>query len=193
MNEEENIQLTYASIIQLKDTNNIYQNQYFFIFYICKDFIDVISYPDLNEHQFIIDNNTLKEKKTETIITEIISIFKPSEGYAEANRLFPGKIIDITYLDNTNFEILRSRIIDLIDDMIVIKNLETEEILYIDFQYAGLNKSVISSIKIVDNDIKSKEVHLDNSEIFIYDIEQQVDDYINKMLIYNKNKKKSIK
>ena len=39
MNQDENNKLTYGSIVQLKDVNNTYQNQFFFISYIIQTHI----------------------------------------------------------------------------------------------------------------------------------------------------------
>ena len=156
MNQDENNKLTYGSIVQLKDINDTYQNQFFFISYICKDFIDLISYPDLGQTQLIIQDDTLQDSKTKSIVSEIVLFFKPSEGYAEANGLFPGKIIQISYIDGTGFEIIQGRIIELEEDMITVQDLDTRETFYIDFQYAGLDKSVISNITIAEQETKVK-------------------------------------
>lgn len=184
MNQDENNKLTYGSIVQLKDVNDTYQNKFFFISYICKDFIDLISYPDLGQTQLIIEDNTLQDSKTKSIVSEIVLFFKPSEGYAEANGLFPGKIIQISYIDGTGFEIIQGRIIELEEDMITVQDLDTRETFYIDFQYAGLDKSVISNITIADQEAKVTSFE-EEDEIVGYDMEQQISDYINKMMVFD--------
>ena len=184
MNQDENNKLTYGSIVQLKDVNNTYQNQFFFISYICKDFINLKSYPDLKNIQLIVEDNTLQESKTKSVINEIVLLFKPKEGYAEANGLFPGKIITISYIDGTGFELLKARIINLEEDMITIKDIDTQELFYIDFQYSGLDTSIISNINIEDQLEKSTSFE-EEDEIIGYDMEQQINDYINKMMAIN--------
>ena len=184
MNQDENNKLTYGSIVQLKDVNDTYQNQFFFISYICKDFIDLISYPDLGQTQLIIEDDTLQDSKTKSIVSEIVLFFKPSEGYAEANGLFPGKIIQISYIDGTGFEIIQGRIIELEEDMITVQDLDTRETFYIDFQYAGLDKSVISNITIAEQETKVTSFE-EEDEIVGYDMEQQISDYINKMMVFD--------
>ena len=47
MNDETFSQLTYGTIIKIKDKSDTFSKDLFFISYICNEFIDVISNVDL--------------------------------------------------------------------------------------------------------------------------------------------------
>ena len=192
MNTQEIRDLTYGSIIQLNDKDQSYTNEYFFISYICNDYIDLISLLSNEDHQLIYEDGIWK--KEDTIITEIVLRFQPKEGYAQANRLVPGTIISVIYKDNTGYESMECNITQLEEDMITIEELESGETYYIDFKYAGLDQTIIHSIKIKDSSTtQPSSSQQDDEEIVSYDMEQQMSDYINTMSLYTKNRKTILK
>lgn len=192
MNTQEIRELTYGSIIQLNDKDQSYTNEYFFISYICNDYIDLISLLSNEDHQLIYEDGIWK--KEDIIITEIVLRFQPKEGYAQANRLVPGTIISVIYKDNTGYESMECNITQLEEDMITIEELETGETYYIDFKYAGLDQTIIHSIKIKDSStVQPSSSQQDDEEIVSYDMEQQMSDYINTMSLYTKNRKTILK
>ena len=188
MNTQEIQELTYGSIIQLKDKDQSYTNEYFFISYICNEYIDLISLLSNEDHQLIYEDGLwIKE---DTVITEIVLRFQPKEGYAQANHLVPGTRISVIYKDNTGYESMECNITQLEHDMITIEEVETSEIYYIDFKYAGLDQTIIHSIKIKDSSaLQSPSSRQPEEDLLSYDMEQQISDYINTMSLYTKNRK----
>ena len=188
MNTQEIQELTYGSIIQLKDKDQSYTNEYFFISYICNEYIDLISLLSNEDHKLIYEDEIWK--KEDTIITEVILRFQPKEGYAQANRLVPGTRISVIYKDNTGYESIECNITQLEDDMITIEDVETSENYYIDFKYAGLDPTIIHSIKIKDSSaLQPASSRQHDEDLLSYDMEQQIGDYINTMSLYTKNRK----
>ena len=191
MNTEELIQLTYGTIVQLDDVNKVYKDQYFFITYICKEFIDVISNEGMKKMQINIQDNKLMIE--DNIIYGIRIYFQPNKGYAELNHLYPGTSINIVYIDGSSFEMINGTITYLEEDQITVQNNDTLEQFFIDFEYAGLDKSRIVEISIVgtkEERVNTSNVE-DNDEIEIntYDMEEEISNYVEKMSIRQKNKK----
>ena len=60
MNDETFSQLTYGTIIKIKDKSDTFSKDLFFISYICNEFIDVISNVDLQKTTLLIENGKIK-------------------------------------------------------------------------------------------------------------------------------------
>ena len=195
MNQEDFVQLTYGTIIQLDDKSNKYKDKFFFISYICKDYIDLLSNDQLQQIKIIIENNNQLLKINEDIIDGIRVYYQPKLGYAQLNNLYPGTRVDIVYMEETNFEIMRGTIIDLVEDQITIEN-DNNEYFYIDFKYAGLDKSSIIEINIISTEkqrvfssYKSDNLDDEYDEINTYDMSEEISNYLEKMSLTQKNKK----
>ena len=181
MNEETFSQLTYGTIIKIKDKTDSLSKDLFFISYICRDYIDVISNTDLQTITFVIENGQLKYND-DIVIDEIIVYYRPSHGYAQINSLLPGTPISITFVDGGSFDIMNGVITELENDMITVKNYETQELYYIDFEYAGLDKKRIIRIEKTNEEYNNSEYQEeDGNVVHFYNMKEQVMDYIYKM------------
>ena len=194
MNNEKNIfSLNYGNIVKLTHVDKKYDNTLFFVNYIDNKEIKLLS-NNFNELILTIDND---KNITPPGIEKITVIYNNESGYANINNLLPGKNIQITFNDD---EIVEGKIINLKYDMIIVD--VNNKYIYIDFHYGGLDKSYnIKSINIID-EIKSlnngniqKEddedydiLNSDENDVLVYTLDQQINDYIEKMYLTNKNK-----
>ena len=103
MNDETFSQLTYGTIIKIKDKSDTFSKDLFFISYICNEFIDVISNVDLQKTTLLIENGKIKYKDN-IEIEEIIIYHHSTEGYAKINSLLPGTPIHVVFVDGSSFD-----------------------------------------------------------------------------------------
>lgn len=196
MNKEKNIfSLNYGNIVKIVDEGKKYENALFFVKYIDKNEIVLLS-NNFKELKLILDKDGNISSEN---IENFIIIYNNNDGYAKINNLLPGKKIQITFNDQEKIE---GTITNLLNDMIVVD--VNNKFIYIDFHYSGIDKSYnIDSINIIDSfnsrdnnfinqDNEEDKYYVDDdeeeSEILIYTIEQQIDDFIDKMFLTNKNK-----
>ena len=187
--------LSYGSIIQLKDKENKYENILFFVNNISNFNLSLISNKGLDELNLEINENG---QLINDDILEVIVLFQPNEGYCKLNGLLPNKFIKIIFNDSTE---VNGKIINLEEDMITVETFDKEKNkLYIDFEYSGINQDlnikeiILISEETVNNSINNfeilnNEVEQDNSDILVYNLDQQIDDYVEKMFRGKKNKK----
>lgn len=187
--------LSYGSIIQLKDKENKYENILFFVNNISNFNLSLISNKGLDELNLEINEDG---RLTNDNIIEVVILFQPNEGYCKLNGLLPNKFIKIIFNDASE---ISGKIINLEEDMIIVETFEKEKnTFYIDFEYSGINKDlnikeiILISEETVNNNINNfevlnSEIESDNNDILIYNLDQQIDDYIEKMFRFKKNKK----
>ena len=193
MNDETFSQLTYGTIIKIKDKSDTFSKDLFFISYICNEFIDVISNVDLQKTTLLIENGKIKYKDN-IEIEEIIIYHHSTEGYAKINSLLPGTPIHVVFVDGSSFDMMNGVITELENDMITIRDYESQELYYIDFQYAGLDKTRFVRIEKTNqnNQRTSNNIDLydepDNDTLYVYDMKEQVSDYIYKSTLKQKHK-----
>tara|TARA_Y100000768_G_scaffold388678_1_gene386095 strand:- start:6452 stop:11614 length:5163 start_codon:yes stop_codon:yes gene_type:complete len=194
MNNEKNIfSLNYGNIVKLAHVDKKYDNTLFFVNYIDNKEIKLLS-NNFNELILTID----RDKNISPLgIEKIIVIYNNESGYATINNLLPGKNIQITFNDD---QIVQGKIINLKYDMIVVD--VNNKYIYIDFHYGGLDKSyniksinIIDEIKDLNNGNFQKEDDEDydilnsyENDVLVYTLDQQINDYIEKMYLTNKNK-----
>ena len=188
--------LSYGSIVQIKDNRKKYEDILFYVNHISNRQLSLISNQGLNEIVFNIDE---EGHLTDDTIEEIIVLFQPNEGYCKLNNLIVGKYIKILFINN---EEVIGKIINQEEDMITIETMDSEkEYIYIDFEYSGLSPELnIKQIVLVrkeniENNINNIQELDDISEVnaadvLIYNMDQQIDDYIEKMFKYKINKHK---
>ena len=196
MNRDSEIQFTYGCIVQIKDTNEVYKDKYFFIDYVSRTEL-FLNYENEESSESSFDTLFLKFDEQgnclDTTIKEIHIIYKPTKGYASIHKYLSGSKLKIIFQDDT---IVKGTVIHIQEDMITFQT-EDDEILYIDFQYRGIPKEYkIKSIDITEHAPKEQEdlsLVEDVEEYFIdiYTLDQQINDYIDKNI--SKKNKKSVK
>jgi hypothetical protein len=199
--------LTYGSIIRIIDIDNKFENDIFFVKNITPNKLELIKNDGLQKYSFEIDENG---SIVDLNISKLVILHQPKDGYAKINKLIPGKFIKITFNDSNT---LIGKIFFLEEDMIGIKLNDKEKTkIYIDFNYSGLDESYnIELIEFVDEDVyenKKSSIkintnntnntnNINNTEdeeeydgVMVYNIEQQVDNYAERMIKTKKDKKK---
>ena len=192
--EKNNFSLNYGNIIKIIDEDKKYENTLFFVNYIDKNEIILLS-NNFKELKLLLDNEgNISSEKVENIII----IYSTNDGYAKINNLLPGKKIQITFNDEEKVE---GTITNLINDMIVVD--VDNKYMYIDFHYSGIDKSYnINTINIIDSlpnrddnlimkENEEDEYFVDDdeeAEILVYTLDQQIEDFIDKMFLTTKNK-----
>uniref|UniRef100_A0AB39JBQ9 Uncharacterized protein n=1 Tax=Florenciella sp. virus SA2 TaxID=3240092 RepID=A0AB39JBQ9_9VIRU len=194
--------LYYGNIVKILSDDTFFENKIFFIDYVDNKKLILLS-EDLNKYSFF-----LNEDNTFDNINEIIVIHENENGYAITNKLLPGTFIKIYFsnskLDN-NMSHIQGEIVNLEKDMITVK-LDSDVLIYIDFEYGGLlDKYNIYKIEIINNlqkyhadnfekiSINNNELEPIDDEDLVYSLEQQINDYIEKVQIVIKNKKQVLK
>ena len=126
----------YGDIIKIiSPENDETNNKYFFIKYIDTDkgYINAIDIYSNSPKQFFIEEG----KFTDETITNIYIVFRHKvKGYARINNLIPGKYVEIKF--NTQpAHIITCKITELFQnsDMIELKQVNTNEYFYINFNY----------------------------------------------------------
>ena len=142
--EEINIQL--GDIIEIiAPENEILHLKQFYIKFISQDKIVLVNIETKNNLQLTIIDNELSD----TSITSINLLSRATTlGYASQNLLVPGTWIEIIF---NGGEVQKGEIIDLEEDMIQVNLYPSNTIIYIDFEYQGLNEELIESITITTN------------------------------------------
>ena len=146
----ENQMLYYGDIILIKaPLNPTLHNKYFFVEYIGLDKINIIEKTSFEKQSIGLDEQ--EGTLTDETIEAIKVVFRnPLRGYARQNKLNIDKYVEILF--NTKIpKIITGRIINLIEDMIEVKVLDSNKSIFIDFAYRGLPPEYkIKYIKIRD-------------------------------------------
>ena len=144
VNEENNIQL--GDIIEIIAPENININlKQFYIKYIDQDKIVLVNIETNEILQLTIIENQLSDTSIQSI--NLLSS-ATTLGYASQNSLVPGTWIAIFFKGG---EFRQGEIVDLEEDMIHVKLYPSNTIIYIDFEYKGINEELIESINIIKN------------------------------------------
>ena len=144
-NDNNSIGLQLGDIILIKDpTNEILNNNIFFIDYIDLNTIKLINENDLKPIELKIHDNIISDGT----ISDIELLYRnEKKGYARQNDLLTNKWINI-YFGGDIPTIITGEITNLEEDMIEIKLLD-ESTIYINFDYKGLPEDLpIESIEI---------------------------------------------
>jgi hypothetical protein len=147
--------LRLGDIILIKAlTNEILNDNTFFIEYIDKQKIKIVNADNFEKTQLRINKNGVIGDGSITEIKIISS--NPNRGYARQHGLFTGTWINIHFGGDIPF-IITGQITDLEKDMIEIKTVEGETI-YINFAYHGIPEDLpIESFEIRSPPEKNKE------------------------------------
>ncbi len=146
INNDNDIILKLGDIIFIKDpTNEILNNNTFYIDYIDKTKIVLIKESDLTETILRINNGVIGDG---TISNIDIMYRNKEDGYARQNNLLPGEWINIEIMGDDIPSYINGEITNLENDMIEIKTMEGD-VLYINFDYKGIPE---------DLDIKKIEI-----------------------------------
>lgn len=176
-------QLRYGSVIQLieidKEKVTTINETYFFMERIDKNEIHLKQ----NDGDSIVLSYNDEGYCTDENIHGFVIVYEPkgTEGYAYFHGYVPNTHIVITF---TNGDELRGRITNVQEDMITIVSTDSGESLlyFIDFEYRGLHDKLgIQKIEIeeLQKEPEDEEDNSEEMEIFIYDMQQQINDYIN--------------
>ena len=194
MNHQEDLRLTYGSIVQLIDDEKKFKDTYFFIDHVSPSKIRLLSNKGLEPLEIYFD----EEGRVQHMDTlkEIILIFQPKEGYALLHGYTPGTTLTLLMNDGSK---RTGTILQLNEDMIVIQDQEDQSLLNLDFHFSGIDEQYqIKEIQISDPGLKPREdnsIEEDAEEeeeyLDVYSIEQQIDDYVNKM--YTNKTKRTVK
>jgi hypothetical protein len=166
--DEELPPLIYGSIIKIKTVNGKYDNQLFFIHFITKNRLELLS--NLNMQEIVI--NIDDEGRFDDLEIEALqSLYIPNGGYAVQHGLNPGVKLDIHFNEplEDNREVISGKITNVEEDMIEVVLEEDgtteEQNIYIDFHYSGIDPEYnIKKLVIVK---QSKSKSKENSEFFI--------------------------
>ena len=182
--------LTYGSIVRLIDESQKYGNDIFFIENVNKNNIILIT-KQTGMFQLFLEDDVWKDEEG-IVIENIVVLFHQTKGYALLNDLVPGVFVRVEFENN---EYLNGKITALEQDMITI-----DDLYYIDFKFSGIHEDYhIQSIRIADEvqhenqlneyNVQEEESIEDRETIFIYDRQQQIDDYVEKMSTKTHDKK----
>ena len=136
----ETLQLQLGDIIQLEaPSNDIYHDKTYLITYIDTSQLDIQEIVTLKKSTLLIDEEGLLNEES----IESISLLSRSdeEGYAKQNKLLPNSWISITFGGDIP-AIIFGEITNLEEDMIEIKTYPENDIIYLDFAYKGIPKSL---------------------------------------------------
>ena len=156
MNHQEDLRLTYGSIVQLIDDEKKFKDTYFFIDHVSPSKIRLLSNKGLEPLEIYFD----EEGRVQHMDTlkEIILIFQPKEGYALLHGYTPGTTLTLLMNDGSK---RTGTILQLNEDMIVIQDQEDQSLLNLDFHFSGIDEQYqIKEIQISDPGLKPRE---DNS------------------------------
>ena len=168
------ISLQLGDVIFIKDpTNEILNENTFFIEYIDNTKIKIIGEKELNQVQLNInDDGTIGENT----ISEIILLSRnPSLGYAKQNQLLPNTWVNI-YFSGEFPAILTGQITNLEEDMIELTTYPEGDVIYINFDYKGIPENIpIESIEIRPApEIEKQEIPLEIEEQDIKETETEI-------------------
>ena len=191
MNNSE-LKLTYGSIIQIKNNLNEYKDDLFFVNYV-------------SEKKLILKKNITLELITFNLqddkdINEINILLYSQDGYAKINNLTLNTIIKVKFNNDDNDEFI-GQIIDVENDMITVRSIDNEnnensDIIYINFHYCGLDERIkeiqilpIEAKRLLINGTSTQEEDDEEEEVLSYNLDQQIDNYTEKMINNFKNEK----
>jgi hypothetical protein len=162
---EEQFFLELGDIIRINaPTNEDINEHVFYIDYIDKNQIDIVDDTSLAQHNLKLTEGQFNDKSIETI--EILDRSE-DKGYARQNNLVPGKSITLRFGGDVPTTI-NGTITDLEEDMIEIKTYPDEKIIYIDFAFHGIPKSL--PLESIEDFIKPIDLSTDRK------LEQKQDD-----------------
>lgn len=175
--------LSYGSIIQLKTTIDKYKDQYFFVDKVNESHIELISSVGMKQESLLFDSHFHMWRDLDGMqIDEILVVLYQTQGYAKLNDLIQGKYVNVEFISG---ETIEGYITQQEKDMIVI-----DDVYYIDFKYCGLlDEYQIQTIEAKVPPSKEKKKDSVSQEtndiqedvyIFTYDIQQQIQDYVDK-------------
>ena len=132
------LQLELGDIIRIKGEEYI-NNEIYIIDYLDNDLIKLINTGDYSELSVNIEETgELSDKR----IQEITILNKSKEkGYAKQNGLIVGSYINIIFGGELP-TIITGEITNLEEDMIEVKTIPNDELIYIDFEYKGIPKDI---------------------------------------------------
>ena len=132
------LQLELGDIIRIKGEEYI-NNEIYIIDYLDNDLIKLINTGDYSELLVNIEETgELSDKR----IQEITILNKSKEkGYAKQNGLMVGRYINIIFGGELP-TIITGEITNLEEDMIEVKTIPNDELIYIDFEYKGIPKDI---------------------------------------------------
>ena len=132
------LQLELGDIIRIKGEEYI-NNEIYIIDYLDNDLIKLINTGDYSELSINIEETgELSDKR----IQEITILNKSKEkGYAKQNGLMVGRYINIIFGGELP-TIITGEITNLEEDMIEVKTIPNDELIYIDFEYKGIPKDI---------------------------------------------------
>ena len=171
--ERTSIPLMLGDVVKITSpTNEILNDQTFII-----DFINTNRLTLINTSTLIPAPLTIQDDGTigDGSISDISLLYRnKEEGYARQNKLLPGTWINI-YFGGDIPSIITGQITDLEEDMIEIKTHPEEELIYINFEYAGIPHDIpIDLIEIR----KSPDILKNQKEDKPEKIEKEQDDII---------------
>ena len=180
-------QLRYGSVVQIIEINDdketeIHEN-YFFISKVDKNEITLKSNEEEPDRILKLDD---QGKITNENINGIILLYEPkdNQGYAYFHGYEQNVVINVVFIGG---DTLKGRITSVKEDMItVVSDDESDSLLYfIDFEYRGLHSNlgiqeITTDGNVVVQEDPVEEDEPDEGEVFIYDIQQQIGDYIEK-------------
>ena len=148
---KEDINIQLGDIIEIIAPENVNINlKQFYIKYIDQDKLVLVNIEDNETLRLTIIDNQLSDN---SIISINLLSSAATLGYALQNSLTPGTWVEIFF---TGGEFRQGEIVDLEEDMISIKLYPSNTIIYIDFEYKGINEDLIESINIIQNPNKQE-------------------------------------
>ena len=152
---ESSLKIQLGDIIKLSSPDNdIYNDQTFVV-----DFIDKSKMVLINTESMVVNVIRINDDGTlnESTITGIDLLYRnENPGYAKQHNLLPGTWINI-YFGGDIPAIMTGQIIDLDEDMIEVKTYPEKDIVYINFNYAGIPEDLpIDLIEIREKPEQSK-------------------------------------
>jgi hypothetical protein len=141
------VALELGDIIELAAPGTSLEGQVFYITYINAQQIDITNVATNTKQSLYMDEGILVNKSIQQI--DLLSRDE-LRGYARQNGLLPGKWIEIKFGGDIP-SIVVGQITNLDEDMIEIKVVPGDQIIYLNFDYQGIPKDLpIESIKIRD-------------------------------------------
>lgn len=178
--ERTSIPLMLGDVIKITSPENEILNDQTFII----DFINTDRLTLINTSTLIPTSMTIEDDGTigDGSISDISLLYRnKEEGYARQNKLLPGTWINI-YFGGDIPSIITGQITDLEEDMIEIKTHPEEDLIYINFDYAGIPEDIpidLIEIRKAPDTLKNKEEETEKIEKEEYDI---IDDFDEEMI-----------
>ena len=156
---DEKLSLSLGDIIKvISPDNDSYDKKIYYIEYLDNEDIRLV-----NEYEIV--NLKIEDGKllNNYLITEVNIIEKSkTNSYAKLNDLLKDTMIELKINNDDKSLIIRGKIIDVIEDMIEIKN-DKGDIIYIDFEYKGIPKYLdIEYINILEYEDREDVEYMDD-------------------------------